>query len=286
MNEVDIRTCLQKEATNSGTSWDYILKLYALEGIIRRLSLHLQAGELVVRGSLITRAWVQPHYRPVDDIDFLADYARDAKRGLSFINEILAYDLQDFITYQVNAISVVPTWVDTPLPGERLFVPTTVFGQNLTLQIDLAYDDPLVPSSVQRTYPMLIPVWKAPIYTIRPELACAWKVHGLFEFWGRRSTAWEMKDLYDIYLISQAFPFDKAHFSEALRMAFSHRKTPLSVYKRVLEGTFGQSKGTEKAWGRFYAKRDGRVIVANHKELLEKVRFFLDDYFLDFLREE
>jgi transcription elongation factor GreA-like protein len=115
-----------------------------------------------------------------------------------------------------------------------------------------------------------------------PELACAWKVHGLFEFWNRRSTAWEMKDLYDIYLLINQFQFNDSIFAKALQQAFEDRKTPMTVYKRVLEGVFGQSKGTEKAWAKFVAKRDNRLLVENHYVLLEKVRAFLDKFFIPF----
>jgi len=276
----EIATCLRENAEKAQTTWYCILKLYALEGIVRRANIHPKGNEMLIRGSLITRAWALPHHRPVEDIDFLADYPKDSTRGIAFIREMLAYNLEDFITYHVDKIIITPTWVDTPLPGERITLPATALGEDFTLQIDLAYDDPVVPTAMQWEYPTLIPAWKTVIHTIRPELACAWKVHGLFEFWNRHNTSWEMKDLYDIYLIINAFKLDEAVFQGALQIAFAHRQTPLSVYDRILKGTFGQSKGTLKGWDKFYRKRDGRLLVENHFVLLEKVRAFLDKFFV------
>jgi hypothetical protein len=162
----DIEQYLQQEAENSQTSWEYITKLYALEGLVRRASMHPKAAEIIIRGSLITRAWVLPHYRPVDDVDFLADYPFDTTRGVGFIREMLRYDLDDFLTYDTENLEIVPTWVETPLPGERIFVKAKGLGQNFTLQIDLAYNDPLVPPAIVWEYPTLIPAWKTPIHTI------------------------------------------------------------------------------------------------------------------------
>lgn len=277
----DIQNYLQKMAIESQSSEAYIFKLYALEGIVRRIALHPQKHEVILRGSLITRVWALPHYRPVDDIDFLFDYAFDDVRGIKFVQDIFSYQVEDFITYLPEKIEIVPTWVETPLPGARAFIPAEVFGQTFTLQIDLAYDDPLVPPAVLWEYPMLLPNQKVVIYTIRPELACAWKVHGLFEFWNRRSTAWEMKDLYDIYLIINAFELDEAAFAEALEIAFSNRGTPMHVYKRVLEGVFGQSKGSQKNWEKFVLKRQNHLLFDNHLSLLGEVRAFLDKFFID-----
>jgi hypothetical protein len=285
LTEAYITTCLQAEAMKSQTSWEYVLKLYALEGMIRRGAIHPKAHEVITRGSLITRAWAYPHYRPVDDVDFLMDYPIDSERGIGFIREMLAYDLGDFIEYDLDKIEVVPTWVETPLPGERIFVPAKALGQDFLLQIDLAYNDPLLPPAVVWSYPCLVPEWKTNIHTITPELALAWKVHGLFEFIGKGSTAWDMKDLYDIYLIISNCLINDLIFADALQMAFQDRRTPMHVYRRVLEGTFGQSKGTLKGWEKFVLKRQNRLLVANHFELLEKVRAFLDKFFIPFCKE-
>lgn len=285
LTETYIRACLQAEAIKSQTSWEYVLKLYALEGMIRRVAMHPQTSEVIIRGSLITRAWVYPHHRPVDDVDFLMDYPIDSVRGIGFIREMLAYDLGDFIAYEADKIEVVPTWVETPLPGERIFVPAKALGQDFLLQIDLAYNDPLLPPAFAWNYPTLIPEWHTNIHTIVPELALAWKVHGLFEFTGKGSTAWDMKDLYDIYLIISNCSINDLIFADALQMAFQDRRTPMRVYRRVLDGTFGQSKGTLKGWEKFVLKRQNRLIVANHFELLEKVRAFLDKFFIPFCKD-
>ncbi len=278
----DTQTYLQALAYREAVSVDYMLKLYGLESIVRRLALHPAKHEIVVRGSFITRVWAMRDYRPVDDLDFLFDFAPDSARGMTLLREILAYPLDDSVTYLPEQMHITPTWVETPLPGERVVIPTRIFGRDFELQIDLAYHDPLVPPAMLWAYPTLLPAQEAEIYTIRPELACAWKVHGLFEFWNRRSTAWELKDLYDIYLIHKHKPIDEFVFAEALEVAFENRGTPMYVYKRVLEGVFGQSKGTQKRWEKFLLKRNGRVLFDSPQDLLLVVRAFLDKFFVKY----
>jgi hypothetical protein len=275
----DLKERLNQIALDFQLNPEYIFKLYALEGLVRRTPLMAEADKMIIRGSFITSNWVKPHFRAVNDLDFLADYPIDTARGESYIRQLLTVDLADGLHFFPNELQVEDTWTDTPLPGQRYQIPARLFDFEFLLQIDLAFNDPLIPPAIWWEYPALLSELSTTIRTVRPELALAWKVHGLFEFWDKGGT-WQIKDLYDIYLIIKTQILDNEVFREALRIAFSDRNTPMHLYQRVLAGEFGQSTNTRKHWQRFVNKMEGKLTISSHFELLAEVRKYLDGFFI------
>lgn len=276
---------LEQLAISTQVSLAYVQKLYVLEHILQQISLSPDAHTMIVRGSLITRAWVMPTYeRLVKDLDLMACYAFDAVRGIDFIKRALALPIpSDDVVILHKQLTIETTWENTALPGHRFLVPVQAFGQLLEVQIDLAYNDPLVPPAIWWQYPTVLPNSFLNVHTIRPELACAWKVQGLFEFWQTKGGKWRTKDLYDIFILLQSVPMDQHMLTQAIKVAFEDRQTPWKVYQRVLDGEFGLSKGSRKAWTKLSNQYKGKIGINSHLEVLTGIRKVLDPIFIQFL---
>lgn len=139
--------CLQKlENITKDTNLDieYISKLYALEGLLRRAAFLPDMDTMVIRGSLITRAWVLPLYRRVDDLDLMAVYPFDAERGEDFVWRIMQVQMEDGLQIFSEKLQIEPIWENTEFPGRRFLVPVKYASYEFNLQIDLAFNDPLV----------------------------------------------------------------------------------------------------------------------------------------------
>ncbi|MEM7039976.1 MAG: nucleotidyl transferase AbiEii/AbiGii toxin family protein, partial [Bacteroidota bacterium] len=150
---------------------------------------------------------------------------------------------------------------------------------------DMAFADPVVPGPVRQMYQGLLG-WEFPVWTVVPEQALAWKVHGLFEFWDTQKGRWRMKDLYDICLLMRACEMDSVVFRAALKVAFEDRVTPFRVYQKVLDGNFGQSRGSRQNWARFVADYPANVEAESHLDLLAEARKLLDPVFRELMDGE
>ena len=228
-----------------------IQRLYALEGVLRRVARLPDRETLVLRGSLMTRLWARPGHRVADDIDFVATFAFDLDRAVSMMRAALAMaDCDDGVAFVPELFQSEATWIETPFPGVRFTVPCSVGDYRCLVQIDMGFADPLVPPAEWLDYPSVLPELNARVLACRPELGCAWKIHGLFEM-----SSWRKKDLYDVYLILRNTSLDLALFQEAVRVAFESRQTPLRTVQRLLEGDFGASKSSARNWRSFRRKR-------------------------------
>ena len=150
----------------------------------------------------------------------------------------------------------------------------------LTIQIDMSFNDPLVPPAVWSDYVGLLPENSFKVFAPTPELACAWKIHGLFEFYGQYGKTWRLKDLYDAYLILKHKSLDINLLELAIRVAFESRKDSFEGYKDILENRFGQSNKRLRAWRRLNEKWAERVLHTSHLPLLQYVRTFTDPIFI------
>ncbi|MFN0203454.1 MAG: nucleotidyl transferase AbiEii/AbiGii toxin family protein [Bacteroidia bacterium] len=275
---------IQALAIEHNTDFDSLLKLYVLEGIARRSAQLTQAEEVILRGSLLTRAWTKPHFRQVRDLDFMAIYPFDEKRATDFVHSLCLVNLDDEIQIFPDQMKTEVIWEETVSPGVRYLFPVKIADIYLEIQIDMSFNDPLVPPAIWWEYPGLLNI-PTKIHTIRPELALAWKVHGLFEFWDLKAGQWKAKDLYDIYLIWKYQKLADALFEQALFTAFEDRKMPLTLYNRVLNNEFGQSKGSHKGWKKFLKNTPHPPETENHLQILSQLRTYLDPFFLKGIAE-
>jgi len=207
-------------------------------------------------------------------VDLVTTYAFDHERASAAIAAACSVEgVVDGLRFHAGAVRSELTWTETPFPGSRFHVSATMDTQDVLLQVDVGYDDPLVPPPVWVDYPTVLgPAVR--VLACRPELGCAWKVQGLFE--GKH---WRAKDLHDIFLIARHSPLDRPALTEAVRVAFESRGTPLSAAGRLLRGEFGASRTSRLKWRKFRQERSDPAIPADHREVVAFVAAVLRPVF-------
>ena len=79
-------------------------------------------------------------------------------------------------------------WLESEFPGVRLLFRLGLRAIDQELSIDVGFNDPLVPATVERD------ISGDRIRVVRPETQLAWKLHALAEM----TTSWRPKDLGDM----------------------------------------------------------------------------------------
>ncbi len=212
----------------------------ALHAWLRRAARHPAAADrLLLRGSLLLRAWCPGRARPAADVDYLVLGAFDADATAQLAHAIAALpdDSPPFVIERTEL-----TWAETAFPGVRAHVRVGGAEQHADgFHVDFAYGDPLS-----------LPPRPVRIDGVGEVLACAaetlfaWKLHGLVEFGAGR---WRAKDLYDLDLMWHSLALDRAALGPAVDLAFASRSLPLAALGDFrTRATWGTSRGGVRKW--------------------------------------
>lgn len=245
-------------------------QIHRMEGVLRRLGASPHAGELMLRGSLLTRYYCAPAPRRAQDLDFLALFPFDRARVEGLVARIVGAPREDGCAYELRGAAMM--WEDSPFPGVRFDLVATALGEAGPLQVDVSFHDPVVPPPFWLDYPALFPDAGARVLVCRRETAISWKTHGLYE---RGLGTFRPKDLADIALLGRGVTIDRAALEEALRSAFDTHRTPLAYTDRLAGACFGRTRWSQHKWERFVAggampgvARDIAEVVAEVSALL------------------
>lgn len=221
-----------------------------LQGVLRRWSRSAEAGAFVLRGGLLTQLWVGAERRATQDIDFLGLFARDLGDTTARLESLLAVDGQDGVSYDLGTLQGEVIWEETAFPGHRFLLGACVDDNQLSLQIDVGFGDPLVPPSCWLDYPTLAGDTLR-VQTVPAELLAAWKLDGLFDHGARR---WPAKDLYDLHLLTTHCVLDFDILSESIRVAFAAHDDSLDEIPGVLfSSDWWLTEAAQAKWSKFRA---------------------------------
>jgi hypothetical protein len=109
----------------------------------------------------------------------------------------------------------------------------------ISLQIDIAFGDVIVPKPGRVTYPVILdfPAPELAGYTM--ESTIAEKFQAMVKLGIANS---RMKDFYDIWFLSRAFDFNGEVLAEALTRTFENRNTPIAVDCAVFDPLFPKER--------------------------------------------
>jgi hypothetical protein len=246
----DVAGRLAAQAQQDGMPPERLARRHLLHGVLRRWARSAHAGDLLLRGGLLTQLWVGVRLRETADLDFLGLFPRDTEGTQDRLLVILTDDLDDEVVFDPGTLRGAVIWQETDFPGLRFVLQARVVNWEMEVQIDVGFGDPVVPAAEWIDYPCLLGN-SARVQAARPELMTAWKLHGLFERGIRR---WQPKDLYDLYLLTGHCGLDQAVLTEAVRVAFAAHGDPLEQIPGLLwSPDWWTGEPTRGKWAKFRA---------------------------------
>jgi hypothetical protein len=240
---------LAARAIEEGLPAEIAHRRHLLHGVLRRLAPSPHAEALVLRGGLLPQLWAGAAWRSTRDIDFLCLFPADIEESQRRLLAVLGRDADDGVEFELDTLRSEVIWQETDFPGHRFHLDVCLLDRAHALQIDLGFDDPLVPPAEWVDYPCLLGA-PARVQCARPELMAAWKLHGLFEHGAKR---WQAKDLYDLWLLTTRCALDHAALSEAIPVAFRSRGTSLAEVPVFFNPAWWQSETARHRWAKYRA---------------------------------
>ncbi|MFI0449796.1 nucleotidyl transferase AbiEii/AbiGii toxin family protein [Actinomadura sp. 6N118] len=187
----------------TGERW-YAARRQAVDHVLAAIARSQWADHLVLRGSVLLRAWYGDLAREPGDLDFvvvprswqMAEHrTREMLDGIAQVAESMSDDVR------LNASGAVSDdiWTYDRVPGRRLVLPWKAEGlPQGTVQLDFVFNEHLPAEPEPTEIPRYDGGVPALLQAASPELSLAWKVMWLLDDMYPQG-----KDLYDAWLLAQ-----------------------------------------------------------------------------------
>ncbi|RLC36677.1 nucleotidyl transferase AbiEii/AbiGii toxin family protein [candidate division Kazan bacterium] len=247
-----IRQRLQNHAQLSNRPFDEILRFFAMERFLYRLSKSAHADRFTLKGALMLRIWDTPLQRPTMDIDLLGRMDNDIQTVESLIREICTVEVEpDGIIFDPTTIVGRVIREDTDYEGVRIRFQSRIDNARVTLQLDIAFDPFVATKSFLCDYPTILDLPAPRMKAYSREATIAEKFQAMVYLGSINS---RMKDFYDIWLLSRHFDFDGNILADAIKATFEHRRTPIEATPLAFTPAFSVEPTITHQWRAFITK--------------------------------
>lgn len=240
MTTDELMNAIEVQARLRGEPMELALRHHLLTSVVHRVARSVERESFVLRGGLLTRAWVAPElHRPTRDLDFVGAFTFNLEEVIRRFEEVISDpDLSCGVRIH-SRVDSRGIWLDSEFPGVRFTLRLgieDVLEQPIT--IDVGFNDPLIPA----------PVWTriddVEVRCVRPETQVSWKLHALAEM----GESFRPKDLADLWRIIKKVKLLDDDLPSAIHAAFVSRGYTIEQARDVLTQPHWETKTARVRW--------------------------------------
>ena len=277
-SSASIRQRLLNLAKAQGRLFDEILKRYAVERFLYRLSMSEYASSFILKGAQLLRVWSSSAFRPTQDLDLLG-YTENSTENLTRIVMAICNfaQLDDGLRFDPDSVIAEYIKEDALYQGVRVTFVATLGSARIPLQLDVGFNDIVTPRPQSVEFPVLLdhPAPKLQGYT--PQTVIAEKLEAMVMLGERNS---RMKDFYDLLHLSRSHAFEFPALQDAVIRTFDRRGTSLTTTLPVLLQAEHQAIDQKQVQWSAFRKRS-RLLDAPESfiEVVKAIRSFVEPVF-------
>jgi len=246
-----VRSRLLTIARQTGKPFEEVLVLYGLERYLFRLSRSSHKKDFILKGGLLLIGIGFPQARSTRDIDVLGTIPNDVDIVSKAIKEIGRIEANDGLFYDFTNMSNEVMASDSESPGMRLKFSAQLGQARIPIQIDIGFGDEVVPTPKEITFPTLLDMEPPLINGYSLETMIAEKFEAALDLADVNS---RMKDFYDIWGLSNKFPFSGRLLQEAIVATCKRRKTIVRSSAGIFSNDFSDRLEKKSQWKAFIRK--------------------------------
>jgi len=267
-----VRQRLLNQAHAQGRPFQELLQYYAIERFLYRLAQSSHCDKFILKGALLLTAWQTPLSRSTVDIDLLGKTSNKLEHIASLVSEICGLDVEaDGVKFDPASIKTARIKEDADYEGIRVRFRATLAGARVPMQIDIGFDDVIVPRAAKIEYPTLLE-FPAPVLQAYPkETVIAEKLEALTALATLNS---RMKDFFDLWALSRVYPFEGPVLVKAIKATFNHRSTAIESLPEGLKDDFGEETTKSGQWTAFLRRARLTSAPSMFVETIRAVREF------------
>jgi predicted nucleotidyltransferase component of viral defense system len=267
-----VRQRLLNQAHAQGRPFQELLQYYAIERFLYRLAQSSHCDKFILKGALLLTAWQTPLSRSTVDIDLLGKTSNKLEHIASLMSEICGLDVEaDGVKFDPASIKTARIKEDVDYEGIRVRFRATLAGARVPMQIDIGFDDVIVPRATKIEYPTLLE-FPAPVLQAYPkETVIAEKLEALTALATLNS---RMKDFFDLWALSRVYPFEGPVLVKAIKATFKHRSAAIESLPEGLKDDFGKETTKSGQWTAFLRRARLTSAPSMFVETIRAVREF------------
>ena len=254
-----------------------VLRYYAMERFLYRLSVSQHKRSFFLKGGLMLMVWDPTTHRATVDIDLLAKANNSIENISRILKEICSHPvLKDGIEFNSTELILAESQVETEYTGLSARFSAHLHTAKLPLRIDIGFSDKIFPKPAIVDYPALLDFPSPELQGYTPETMIAEKLDAMVKLGLANS---RMKDFYDIWTIVNQFQIKPEKIAPVIKDVFQNRKTVVREIPKAFSEAFYNMPKTLERWDAFLKG------IGHDPVPLEKVIFEIRDFFLPILPE-
>lgn len=250
--EASVLAKLKNKSKEQNIPLQQLLNLFCQEEFIRRLSVSNYNKNLILKGGYLLYSISGFTTRPTVDADYLLrSHSNDVESIEKLIKKIISLPNKDnFIKLEIRSLELINEIKE--YQGVRVNLIGSIGRTRTPFSIDFGVGDIIVPSSIERTLPVLLPEFEKPkVLTYSLESTVAEKVDAIISL---MEASGRMKDFYDIYYLATTFDFEGRKLQEAIYETLSNRGTPHEYDSILVIKRLTDDKEIQNRWDNFCKK--------------------------------
>jgi predicted nucleotidyltransferase component of viral defense system len=221
-----VRERLLNLARERDEDFQQVLRNYAMERLLYRLSKSEYSDRFVLKGALLFRLWFDLAQRPTRDADFLGFGDADPANCATVLGEIAGLDFssEDGILFDADSVKAQAIRNEAGYPGVRVTMTAILDVARIPVQCDIGFGDTVTPAPKQQAYPTLLGM-PEPVLAVYPlETVVAEKLEAIVKLGEFNS---RLKDYFDLWVLMRYEKLDRRLLPKAIRETFARRQTKL-----------------------------------------------------------
>ncbi|RPI77429.1 MAG: nucleotidyl transferase AbiEii/AbiGii toxin family protein [Desulfobacteraceae bacterium] len=245
-----IRQRLLNMAKTEQRSFEELVRLYAMERFLYRLSRSPHSTKFILKGALMLRVWYADFGRPTMDIDMLGRTSNDPTILQNMVRDICSVQVEDDgLLFDPASVQSEAITKDSEYLGLRILLNARMETMRLRLQLDIGFGDRVYPSPTQVRIPTLLKHPEPVLMGYTMESAIAEKFHAMIELGELNS---RMKDFYDVWMLAKQCDFDGHSLGSAIEKTFISRQKMMPDRIAAFSDSFIEAKQSQ--WRAFIRK--------------------------------
>jgi hypothetical protein len=226
-----------------------ILKYYAMERFLYRLSVSSHQSSFYLKGGLMLMVWDPMSHRATVDIDLLAKTSNSIANLQKIINEICSVEfIPDGLIFAPHSLKLSEVQLEAEYHGISATFSAQLFTAKLPMHIDFGFNDTILPHPAKIKYHTLLDLPAPELNGYTPQTSIAEKFEAIIRL-GFANT--RMKDFYDIWLLIQQFDFDRQELKGIIQQVLKNRGTTLEVSPIAFLESFYDNAIKKDKWNAF-----------------------------------
>lgn len=243
---------LKNVAAASGEDFNYLLRRFANERWLYRLSASAHRDRFLLKGASLFTLWFDQPHRPTRDLDLLGFGAPNIVRLETVFREICEIAASDGLTFDPASVKGGEIKEGQEYQGIRLLFAAFLGAARINLQVDVGFGDAVTPGAETIQFPTLLEFPAPELRAYPKETVMAEKFEAMVKLGISNS---RMKDFWDLQTMIGEFEFDGATVQRAIAATFERRRTILPTrLPLVLTDEFADDKSKQTQWNAFVRK--------------------------------